>query len=605
MSRVVVGVLGHVDHGKTALTRALTGQDTDRLPEEKVRGISITLGFAHLDGKVDLIDMPGHERFVRTMISGATGIDAVLLVVAANEGVQPQTVEHVGIAGLLGIRQALVVVSKCDLVPREQAELVGADAAALLARNGITPLPLAGGVGGGLVGEPRENRPSPSPSRKREGDPGAILTSAVTGQGIAELRQALRALAEHQRPRSALGSAWLPIDRAFAIPGHGPVVTGTLRGAPLAVGDRLELLPSRRKLRVRALQVHGAAVASAQPGQRVAVNLRGVELGQLARGMALAAGGALDPAEWLTIAVRSVPGAPALKNGARLRALFGTQEAEARLRLLDRDSLEPGERAFAQLRLTAPRAIPAGEHVILRRASPALTLAGGRVLEPDAQRLRRHDGAVLDRLELLRDGSPGDVIAAEVVRAGSAGTTIRHLARLTALVPARVADLLRALPVVVSRTGGVQPQEQEQSRKRLAPRSDPERIREDAERALQICELLRRAGLTPPLPKEIVVDAPSHRAAELLLREGVLIRANDRDKGKELLFHRDAIAEARRLLAPLLGAKVNEGMLVSEIAAVLGISRKFCMPLLDHLDAVRFTRRVSDHRVLWEMVNDC
>ena len=432
-----------------------------------------------------------------------------------------------------------------------------------------------------------------SPSPSGEGLSSAILTSTVSNQGIGELRQALRALAEHQHSRPADGSTWLPIDRAFAISGHGPVVTGTLRGAPLSPGDALELLPSRRKVRVRALQVHGAAITSAEPGQRVAVNLRGVEMGQLARGMALAAAGALEAADWLTLALRSVPGAPLLKNGARMRALFGTQEAEARLRLLDRDVLEPGASCFAQLRLASPAAIPAGEHVILRRASPALTLAGGRVLEPEAHRLRRNDGTVLDWLELLRDGSPEEVIAAEVTRAGEAGTTVQSLARLTALAPARVEELLRALPVAVSRAGAVEPQEAAQSRKRLALRPDPECAREDAERATKIAETLRLAGLTPPLPKQIVVDACAHRAVEMLLRDGTLIRAVDRDKGKELLFHRDAIAGARAVLAPLLA----EGMLVSEIAAALGISRKFCMPLLGHLDTIRFTRREGDRRL--------
>jgi selenocysteine-specific elongation factor len=313
--------------------------------------------------------------------------------------------------------------------------------------------------------------------------------------------------------------------------------------------------------------------------------------------MALAAAGALEAADWLTLTLRSVPGAPAIKNGARLRALFGTQEVEARLRLLDRDVLEPGEACFAQLRLPSPAAIPAGEHLILRRASPAQTMAGGRVLEPEARRLRRQDGTVLDWLELLRDGSPEVVIAAEVARAGAAGTTVRHLARLTALAPKRVEELLQTLPVAVGRAGAVEPQEAAQSRRRLTMRPDPERACADAERASEITDLMQRAGLTPPLPKELIVDASSHRAIEMLLRDGTLIRAVDRDKGKELLFHRDAVATARQLLAPLLGAKDDGGMLVSEICSALGVSRKFCMPLLDHLDMIRFTRRAGDRRV--------
>ena len=601
MTRLVVGVIGHVDHGKTALVRALTGQDTDRLPEEKARGISIALGFAHLAGSdgtvVDLIDMPGHERFVRTMVAGATGIDGVLLVVAANEGVKPQTREHVEIAGLLGIRRALVAVSKCDLVSPEEAELVGAEAAELLERNGLLPLPFRGGgrgVGAIIQARRLPDSPHPNPSPEEEGLSEAIHTSATTGQGVTDLRHALLTLATHQSPSTAGGLPYIPIDRAFSITGHGPVVTGTLRGAPVAMGDQLELMPQRRKVRVRAVQVHGEAASSAQPGQRAAINLRGVDIADLQRGMALAAPGALALSEWLTLSLGSLPGAPLLKNGARLRALFGTDQADVRLRLLDRDELEPGDACFAQLRCASPVALPVGEHVILRRASPAVTVAGGRVLEAVSFRLKRRAPAVLQRLGELRDLPPAGVIAAEVVRVGAGGTTIEHLSRLTALTPSRVAEVLENLPVVVTRAGAVLPRAEAERRRKLTPRPDPGREAADAECAARIAEQLRLAGLTPPLPGEIVNDPATHRAIERLLKQGVLIRATDRDKGKELLFHRDAVAEARRILATLL---VGEGLSVSGLAAALGISRKFCMPLLDHLDTVRFTRRVGDRRV--------
>jgi selenocysteine-specific elongation factor len=320
VTRLVVGVIGHVDHGKTALVRALTGEDTDRLPEEKQRGISIALGFAHLkvgsDTGIDLIDMPGHERFVRTMISGATGIDAVLLVVAANEGRKPQTVEHVDIAGLLGLRRAVVAISKTDLVSPEEAMRVADDAVRLLTRSGLDPLP-------------------------------PVMTSALQENGIEDLRGALKALAAKQGPRAADGVAFLPIDRAFSITGHGPVVTGTLRGAAITAGEALELLPLRRMVRVQAVQVHGARVTTAAPGERVAINLRDIEIGELQRGMALTAPDTLALSDWLTISIRAVDGAPPLKNGMRVRALFGTDESDARLRLLDRDVLEAGQSGFA------------------------------------------------------------------------------------------------------------------------------------------------------------------------------------------------------------------------------------------------------------------
>jgi selenocysteine-specific elongation factor len=620
MKRLVLGVLGHVDHGKTALVRALTGKDTDALAEEKQRGISITLGFAHVrvggDTDIDLIDMPGHERFVRTMISGATGIDAVLLVVAANEGIKPQTVEHVDIASLLGVRRALVAISKVDLVAPEQARRVAADAAGLLSRSGLE------------VRAP-------------------IMTSVPRETGLEDLRQALAALAGEQHPRAADGVVYLPIDRAFSMAGHGPVVTGTLRGGTVSVGDTLELLPSRRQVRVRAVQIHGEGVTAATPGQRVALNLRDIETTELLRGMALAAPEALESSEWLTMSVCAVAGAPPLKNGARLRAILGTHETDARLRLLDRDVLEAGETGFAQIRCTESVAVPASEHVILRLPSPPRTIAGGKVLEPGARRERRNCARILQRLGDLRDLPAAAMIAAEVVHQAPAGTTLRRLSQLAALAPPRIMELIQTHAFVVTRSGhvlrktdmdelllripsllaqhstGLSRQEllracpgsgaallDEVLGRLLArgvvskrgsqfavpqPAQDRARIRNDADLASRIAETLRRAGLTPPSPSSIVADLQSSRAVERLLREGVIVRALDRAKGKEILFHRDAIEEARRRLAPLL--EREPGLLVTEVGAALGISRKYSMPLLDHLDTIRFTRRIKDRRM--------
>jgi selenocysteine-specific elongation factor len=612
---LVIGVIGHVDHGKTALVRALTGQETDRLPEEKRRGISIALGFAHL-ADIDLIDMPGHERFVRTMISGATGIDAVLLVVAANEGVKPQTTEHVNIAGLLGLRRAVVAISKSDLVSPERARQVADDAVRLLMQSGLEPLP-------------------------------PVMTSALHQQGIADLRRALGTLVGNQPARDANGSVFLPIDRAFSIAGHGPVVTGTLRGAVVSVGDSLELLPSRRPVRVRAIQVHGARVVTAMPGQRVALNLRDVEIADLERGMAVAAPDTLVLSDWLTICVRAVEGAPPLRNGMGLRALLGTSEFDARLRLLDREVLEAGQTGFAQLHFAEQVALPTREHVVLRLLSPAQTVAGGKVLEPGTRRLRRNSPQILRRLEDLRALPPDEIVAAEVKREGLAGTTLRHLSRISALATPRVVDLLRGHPVLVARSGtvvwqadmddllsrvppllaphveGLSPVEllsalpgtdatvleaalgylrargivTERGGQLLLPRPDVDRarVRNESERGLRIAETLRRGGLTPPSPTAIVTDPQSKRALDRLLRDGVVVRAVDQAKGREILFHQDAINDAQRRLAPLL--ERPPGLLVTEVGEALGISRKYSMPLLNHLDTIRFTRRIQDRRV--------
>lgn len=616
MTRLVVGVIGHVDHGKTALVRALTGQDTDRLPEEKARGISIALGFAHfaVDGiTVDLIDMPGHERFVRTMIAGATGIDAVLLVVAANEGIKPQTREHIDIAWLLGLRRAVVAITKTDLVTTEAAQQVASDVMRLLHQCEIA---------------------APAP----------LMTSAVGGIGIDALRQALIALAGEQRARAS-GLLFLPIDRAFTVVGHGSVVTGTLRGGSIAPGDTLELLPNRRTVRVRGIQVHGENVPVALPGQRVALNLRDIAVAELQRGMALATPDTLAVTRWLSVALRTVDSSPPLRNGMRLRALLGTAELNARLRLLDRDVLERGAIGLAQLHLAEAVAIPTREHVIVRLSSPSQTVAGGRILDTQSRRQRRRDPAVLARLHDLRTLAPTAVLASEVQRVGLAGTTLSQLARLVSLPTVRVAELLRST-ASIGRNGTVVHEAQmnallariptllkahpaglpfdrllaalpgtsaaaltealarlhaqrivvAHAGKVLLARPDDDRARalEEAALAAKIESQLRTAGLTPPNPGSIVVSAQTKRAVDRLLREGAIVRAVDRAKGREMLFHREAIEEARRRLAPLLH---EPGLLVSEISAALGITRKYTMPLLDHLDSIGFTRRVGDRRI--------
>jgi selenocysteine-specific elongation factor len=620
MSRLLLGVIGHVDHGKTALVRALTGMETDRLAEEKRRGISIALGFAHLPlpggAVVDLIDMPGHERFVRTMIAGATGIDAVLLIVSAAEGIKPQTVEHVDIAGLLGLRQAVIAVTKSDLVPPAQAEAVGRESAALAAGAGM-----------------------------RVRDP--VLTSAVTGAGLDALRDVLRAALAATPPPEDDGFPYLPIDRAFSLAGHGTVVTGTLRRGALAAGAELDAVPAGAAVRVRGLQVHGAAVSAAAPGQRVAVNLRGTELDTVPRGAALTAHGLLTPSEWISVELRAVSSAPALPTSTRLRLLFGTAEVDARLRLLDRDELAPGETALAQLRCAPPVAIPAREPFVLRVASPALTVAGGRVLDPDTVRQRRHAPGVLTRLRALAAAGPAETVRAEVERAGEAGASLHRLARLAGVAPVRAAAALDGTGAVVLR-GGVavlpaaldaviarlprllQPHAEGLSREalgRLLPgaaaavvdeaamrlarsgvlrqerglirvfQAAQERKQADDEAALaaQILATLRKTGLTPPDAWTLAPDPRAKRLLDRLVREGAIVKTTDRVQKRDLYFHPDAVDAARRRLAPKLR---EPGLLVKEAGELLGISRKFSVPLLEHLDTVKFTRRVADRRVL-------
>jgi len=624
MRRLVMGVIGHVDHGKTALVRALTGTETDRLPEERRRGISIALGFAVLglgDAEVDLVDMPGHERFVRTMVSGATGIGAALLVVAANEGVMPQTREHVDIAGLLGVRRAVIAISKAELVPPDQAAAAGREAAKLAAAAGLQ------------AGAP-------------------VPVSALTGLGLDTLTAAIAVLLDGTVPPEDAGLPWLPIDRAFSVPGHGTVVTGTLRRGMLSVGDEIEILPGGAPARVRGLQVHGTRVVQVAPGQRAAVNLRGVEPAQVSRGAALAAREALPASTWLTAVLRATADAPPLRTGMALNLLLGTDETEVRLRLLDRDELLPGQTAPAQLRCARPVCCPARERFILRVPSPALTVAGGLVLDPAATRLRRHAAAVIERLQALAGSDASATVAGELERAGSLGVGLDRLVQLTGLAPARVAALAQDCDAVMGRgrvavagaafatvlaqvprvlaahetsypegvprerlpalLPGVAAPVLDHALERLMAagtlrqaggavallRPDQERARaaQDATLTALISETLRRAGLSTPDLSQIAGDRMARRALDALVRQGLVVRVVDRVQKREVLFHRDAVDAARRCLAPLLSK--GPGLLVAEAGAALGISRKYSVPLLEYLDATGFTRRVADRRVL-------
>ena len=622
--RRVVGVIGHVDHGKTALVHALTGMDTDRLEEEKRRGISIVLGFAHLtvagaasETIIDLVDMPGHERFVRTMVSGATGMQAALLVVAANEGIKPQTLEHLDIVSLLGVRRLVVAVSKADLVSAEEAEMIAGQAAELAEQFGLRIAASA-------------------------------ATSSVTGQGIAALREALADIAGMDGAPDDDGFPYLPIDRVFTMQGHGTVVTGTLRRGRLSVDDEISLFPGDRPVRLRGLQVHGTRVPAAEPGQRVAANLRDIEPGEIHRGAALSARGMFADASWLSVGLRAVASAPALPTGTWALLLFGTEEVAARIRLLDRDVLLPGERAVAQLRCAAQVAVPARERFILRQPSPPLTIAGGQVIDPCATRLRRFATGSLRRLAACEAASPAGIIREELKEAGAHGVAVARLAQLGGVAPARVAaswhpaqvvlvhgdhavmqdqvervrgaipdilaphaqgvprDHLASLipwagPAVIEAAigvlirGGVVVSASGTVRLHVAEREHDRAATETAE-ADRLAEKLLRGGLSPPDPEILAPGPQGRRLANILVRNGVAVRAPDKAQKRELLFHVEAVESAKRRLAPLLTQA--PGLLAGEAGAALGISRKYSLPLLEYLDSVGFTRRTADRRML-------
>lgn len=625
LKTLLVGVIGHVDHGKTALVRALTGVETDRLKEERARGVSIVPGFALLAsdrGEIDLVDLPGHERFVRAMISGATGMRAVLLAVDAHEGIKPQTVEHLEIARLIGVRRGVLALTKADLATPETVAARAAEIAAAAARAGIAAGPV-------------------------------IATSTVTGAGLPELSAALSGLLDETEPGRDDGFPYLPVDRVFSRPGFGTVVTGTLRRGPLAVGDTVEIAPGGRTAVVRGLQIHGRAVERAEPGRRTAVALRGIDLDEVARGQALSPPGLLAPSAWLDVAITAAAGADALAGGSACRLLFGTTEVEARLRLLDRDALEPGASTQAQLHLGEPVAVPAREPFVLRLDSPSVTVAGGRILDPASRRRRRHDPRVMADLAALAAGHAGEAITVRLGQLGAAGAPLTELARIAGIAPERARQILSeagaraigdryigAAAFAALRSGTLaalahhhrdNPMDHGIALERLARalalpetvtgavlrdlagagavaqagalwrRAEFDPARNESEAARRLEQVFRRAGLSPPDEAEAIGrDVRRREALTYLVGAGTVIRAVDRVQRRAVLFHREAVATAKtRLVEAFPEAGTPEmGFLAREAGATLGISRKFSIPLLEHLDATGFTRRAGDRRVI-------
>lgn len=404
---VVIGTAGHIDHGKTALVKALTGVDADRLPEEKKRGITIDIGFAELDLgdlQASFIDVPGHERFVKNMLAGASGIDIVMLVVAADEGVMPQTREHFNICRLLGIRRGLIAITKSDLVDDETLELVKLEIAELVDKSFLESAPV-------------------------------IVTSSSRRLGLDSIIDAIRQAAEGLESASRSMYALLPIDRSFTVKGHGAVVTGTLQQGEIGMDSEVELLPVGTPVRVRALQSHGRASEKAAAGRRVAVNLGGIDHSSVARGMALAARGIFEPTQVVDTEIEILANAKPLRSRQRVRVHIGTSEILARVSVLNLEGeIAPGETDFVQLRLESPAVAVHGTRVILRSYSPQETIAGGRVLDPHATRHRTKTRAkVRSFLSALADAdvSPADLVFAFVTRSEKLGISRKELTSRT------------------------------------------------------------------------------------------------------------------------------------------------------------------------------
>jgi len=400
---IILGTAGHIDHGKTELVKALTGVDTDRLREEKERGISIELGFTRLDlpsgDSLGIVDVPGHEKFVKTMLAGAAGVDLVLLVVASDEGVMPQTREHMDIVDLLGVKAGVIALTKSDLAEPEEIELAREDAETLVEGTVLEGAPI-------------------------------VPVSSVTRDGIDELQAVLAELAAGVEERVAAGPARLPVDRIFTLEGHGTVVTGTLWSGHVSPGEHLEVYPKGLPVRIRSVHVHDEPVERAEAGQRTALGLHGVSKDQLSRGDTVGAAGLLHPTHMIDARLRLVTGVKPLKNRARVHLHVGTAEVLARVALLESEELGAGQNALVQLRLEEPLVAEKDDLFVVRSYSPVHTIGGGRVIDPSPARHKRMSKDVLEALAVLETGGSEDVLLKVIGDGGMDGVRVRELSSL-------------------------------------------------------------------------------------------------------------------------------------------------------------------------------
>ena len=428
MKHIIIGTAGHVDHGKTVLVKALTGIDADRLTEEKRRGITIDLGFAHLDWpdgtQAGIVDVPGHEKFIKNMLAGAGGIDLAMLVIAADEGVMPQTVEHLDILTLLGIRSGLVVLTKADLADADWLELVRTQALELVRGTFL------------------------------EGSP-ILSVSAVTGAGIPELKAVLHQLALSAGEKGISAPFRLPVDRVFSISGFGTVVTGTVTEGTVHVGDTVELTPSGLSCRVRGIQIHGQSTNAACAGQRAALNLPALQKSDIRRGDAAVKPGSSTPSRMLDVRLRCLADSRrTISSGSQVHLYHGSGTQLAKAVLLDRDVLYPGEDCFAQLRLTEPVSARCGDRFVIRFYSPQETIGGGAVLDPCPPRRKRRDPAVLDALAVREQGSAAQQL---LQAAGRFGTSLPTAAQLAEAAGPDISTAEQALAELLSRGQLIQP----------------------------------------------------------------------------------------------------------------------------------------------------
>ena len=631
MRHVVIGTAGHIDHGKTSLVKALTGTDTDRLKEEKERGITIELGFAELtldNVHAGIVDVPGHERFVKNMLAGVGGIDLVMLIIAADEGIMPQTREHLSICRLLGIKTGLIVLTKTDLVEPEWVELVTDDILDFVKDTFLEEKPI-------------------------------VPVSAHTGDGLDNLKKAVGEIANQTPVKSETGIFRIPIDRVFTMRGFGVVITGTLFSGSVAVGEQVEVYPRTLQARVRGLQVHGESVEKSTAGLRTAVNLQGLERTEVFRGDIIGHRGELKSTYMLDVHLEHLADAPRpLKTRNRIRFHAGTAEIMGRISLIGRDELEPGDSAFAQIRLEEPIVVLPRDRFVIRSYSPIITIGGGEILDIMPRKHRRLRSSSLDHLKSLYQGDETERLLILLRDARLNGV---ELADLTGRLTLKPSDIQKSIQEL-SAQGEVQIIDQanffsmttahfntaqknilsflneyhaENPLRTGAPReevrgkagdinekifaaalrylSESNEIVENgatlrlASHSVEIDETLgevktklesvfKNAHFQPPSVEDAFSQSggkgnSNRNALQILIDQGVLLRLKD-----NIVYHRLALSEAENLLREHLSQ--NNEITAAEFRDLLGITRKHAIPLLEYFDTARITLRVEDKRVL-------
>lgn len=631
MKQVILGTAGHIDHGKTSLIKALTGIETDRLKEEKERGITIELGFAYLNlpgGQLlGIVDVPGHEKFVKNMVAGATGIDIVAMVVAADEGVMPQTREHLEICKLLGISSGLIVLTKIDMVDDDWLKLVREDLAVFFSGTFLEDAPV-------------------------------IEVSSTTGQGIETLLKAIDELVKDVPERDTGNFFRLPVDRVFTMKGFGTVVTGTTISGSIKTGDDVTVYPQGISSKIRGIQVHNRETDHVKSGQRTAVNIQGLEKAQIERGNVLAARDSLRATHMTDVKIELLSSAPKkLKNRSKCRFHSGTAEIISTIILLDRDELKQGDRCYAQIRLELPTSVLAGDRFILRSYSPVRTIGGGRILNALPLKKKRFSRDALLELETLNKGGLMERTE-EFVRMGKyQGRDYGELRFLTDSGEKRLDETLKVLSAqrkviqynrenrvfihneylekAVSEIGAIMSRYHDEfplkagiMKEELRSRSfgsdnqrlfnyiigglindvtvvqDKELLRlkehrvtfaEDQEKTRrEIEDIYLKGGIQPPYFKELkdsLSSKDSIAVLDVLVKDGVLVKVKE-----DLYFHRDTLADLEKRLVSFL--RDNPDISLTQFKEMTGSSRKYTVPLMEYFDRVQVTVRVGDNRVL-------